>query len=66
MKVAVLPASLSESVACTETVELSSPSGKVQSNEPAVSVLLALETVPFPPQLGAAEVIVSWPGSEIE
>ena len=51
--VAVLPASPSESVACTETVELAGPSGKVQSKLPhRVRVRSASTCVPFAPQLG--------------
>jgi hypothetical protein len=64
--VAVLPARLSESVACAETVELFGPSGKVQSNVPVVFVFDAFDFVPFAPQLVATEVTVSTPGSEIE
>ena len=64
--VAVLPASPSESVACTETVELAGPSGKVQSNEPEVSLFEAFDFVPLAPQLVATELTVSTPGSEIE
>jgi hypothetical protein len=64
--VAVLPAAPSESVACTETVELAGPSGKVQSNEPPVFVFEAFDFVPFKPQLVATEVTVSTPGSLIE
>ncbi len=59
--VAVLPASPSESVACTETVELAGPSGKVQSKLPLVFVFDAFDFVPFAPQLVATEVTVSRP-----
>ena len=64
--VALLPASPSESVAWTETVELASPSGKAQSKEPPLLLLLAFDFIPFAPQLVATELIVSAPGSEIE
>ena len=57
--VAVLPAALSESVACTETVELAGPSGKVQSNEPLVLSFDALLFVPPRPQVVATDVTVS-------
>src|SRR5919197_336228 len=56
---AVLPAAPSESVACAETVELAGPSGKVQSKEPEVLVLLAFDLFPLPPQLVATELTVS-------
>ena len=55
----MLPVSPSESVAWTETVELAGPSGKVQSKEPEVSVLLAFDLFPLPPQLVATELTVS-------
>jgi hypothetical protein len=61
----VLPAAVSESVACTDTVELAGPSGKVQSNVPDVFVFEAFVLVPFAPQ----EVVTVWvsaPGSLIE
>jgi len=64
--VAVLPAAPSESVACTDTVELAGPSGNVQSNVPLVFVFEALLFVPFAPQLVATDVTVSTPGSLIE
>ena len=57
--VAVLPASLSESVAWTETVELAGPLEKVQSKLPELSVLTAFYFVPFVPQLVATEETVS-------
>src|SRR5436190_998461 len=63
--VSVLPASPSESVACTETVELAGPSGKVQSNEPPEFVFAAFDSTPFAPQLVATDVTVSTPGSLI-
>ena len=42
------------------------PSAKVQSNEPLVSVFVALLFVPFAPQLVATDATVSTPGSLIE
>src|SRR5438477_424766 len=56
--VSVLPASLSESVACTETIELASPSAKVQPKLPELFVFASENAtlVPLAPQL----VVTDW------
>ena len=66
--VAVLPASPSESVACTETVELAGPSAKVHLKEPELFVFVSepATLAPLAPQLVETELTVSTPGSQIE
>src|SRR3954468_19695682 len=64
---AVAPVSPSSSVADADTVELLGPSGKRQSNEPEVSVLLSEpDLTPLSPHEVWTARTRSWPGSETE